>query len=145
VNPLPKWVVWWTLLGLLLLGACCVWGGGPPPLPLTKANWNKRPFPTQGAGAAALIRKAVVIPPKPFTNHLTLSCASPTWCLGDQPFPGMFIFYCGEEKRLLTNYWEWLAKWPGTGWQVLGVTNHGTWTVLTTNRNGLFRCRCFLA
>jgi hypothetical protein len=131
------------LLAAAMLGVAA--GGAAletPPLPPEPKAPHRSAAVSQGAGAAALIvRKAVVLPPALFTNHL--------WLIWDAPVNDNLnliwvVWDCARQVDL-TNYFEVQAQTNGAGdWAVWGVTNKSPWPIVATNSCLYFRLRSFL-
>jgi hypothetical protein len=129
---------WWLLLVVGVFALMLT--GKSQPLPtLPKA---KRPAAgvTQGAGAKLLIAK-VSLPTLPKTNIITLTWGVTNWVVGDQPYPGMIVYYWDELKRVVTNYGVVQMRTSLTGqWQTVWLTNRPGWFQrTTTNRSEFYR------
>ena len=125
--------------GSCLIALLCI-AAVLPPIP-GKRKSGEVP---RGAGAAALIskaRKAVVIPPTPYTNHLKLAGEFP---INDR-VNGILVTWETTGQKFQTNYFEAQHRTNLYGpWVILGSTNRSPFPFVSTNRTGIFRVRSFV-
>jgi len=109
-------ILWWAILvGLMLWTSWGVFGAGPPPT--VKARVKRVVPPTQGAGAQALVAKAVTVVPAAQTNIVL--AWNYAYTSGNPSNRIVFVVRACKTNRVAM---------PSKGWPVVGVTKKWLWT-----------------